>query len=189
MDLQPIIQKIKNGDQAAFRYLVEKYQQYAFRLAFRILCNEDDAKDTVQESFIKIWKNISKYDIKMKFTSWMYKIVTNSALDRLRSSKRTVVYGLEQVSDLALSLTNAEFNNQLDNIEAASLIALLAEGLSEKQRLVFVMRDLEGMPSDEVEEILGMNETSVKSNLYHARKAIKEKLETINTCERRRNEL
>lgn len=185
MDLQKIIQKIKAGDQNAFRHLVEKHQQYAFRLAFRILCNEEEAKDMVQESFIKIWKNIDKYDTKMKFTSWMYKIVTNSALDRMRVLKRQIGIRLDQVSDLIISNSSGNPNTQLDNNELAQIITTLAHGLSEKQRLVFVMRDLEGFSSEETQEILELAETSVKSNLYHARKAIKEKLNQITSYERR----
>ncbi len=82
-DAENIIHKARNGDKNAFGELVTKYQQYAFNLAFRIVCNEDDARDVVQDSFIKIWKNMKAYLPKIEFTTWMYKIVTNTAIDHL----------------------------------------------------------------------------------------------------------
>ncbi len=86
--LQIIIEKVKNGNKEAFGILVEKHQQYAFTLAFRIVCNEDDARDVVQDSFVKMWKNIKLYNSKNKFTTWMYSIVTNTAIDMLRSIRK-----------------------------------------------------------------------------------------------------
>ena len=97
-DDKEIIKQILAGSQAAFRQLVEKYQQYAFSLAFRILCHEEEAKDTVQDSFIKIWKNINSYNDQHKFTTWMYKIVTNTAIDKLRSMKKLLHTDSDKVS-------------------------------------------------------------------------------------------
>lgn len=88
-DLSQVIGKIKNGDHAAFRWLVENYQKPAFSLAFRIICNEDDARDSVQESFIKIWKKIDPYRDGSSFITWMFKIVSNGAIDKLSAQKKT----------------------------------------------------------------------------------------------------
>ncbi len=185
LELKDIIDKIKSGDKAAFKELVEQQQQYAFSLAFRILCNEEDARDTVQDSFIKIWRNIKSYNPKMKFTTWIYKIVTNSAIDRLRSAKRFSQVNLEDVSEILDKMNHQDLQVQLDNQEMGQLIHLIADELPEKQRMVFVLRDIQGVNSSEVVEILGQKETSVKSNLYHARKFIREKLEKIMDYERR----
>ena len=88
IDPENIINKARNGDKEAFGKLVMQHQQYAFNLAFRIVCNEDDARDIVQDSFIKIWKNMKLYLPKIKFSTWMYKIITNTAIDHLRSKKK-----------------------------------------------------------------------------------------------------
>ncbi|MCD4664412.1 MAG: RNA polymerase sigma factor [Bacteroidales bacterium] len=184
-DTEKIIQQIKNGDQKAFRVLVENHQQYAFSLAFRILCDEDEAKDAVQESFIKIWRSIKNYDEKMKFTTWMYKIVTNTAIDRFRSIKRLNQVNIETVYEKLEKQNHHNPGVQLDNRETAQLIRIISETLPEKQKLVFVLRDLQGLDSCEVEDILNLPETSVKSNLYHARKVIREKLNKILSFERR----
>jgi len=176
---EKIVKQIIKGDQAAFKALIEKYQQYAFSLAFRILCDEDEAKDAVQESFIKIWKSIKKYDQKMKFSTWIYKIVTNSAIDRLRSIKRIGMESMDDATQNSGSNLNYNPDKEYDNRELAKLIRTISGELPEKQKLVFVMRDIQGMSSIEVENILDIPADTVKSNLYHARKVVKEKLNKI----------
>jgi RNA polymerase sigma-70 factor, ECF subfamily len=175
-DQNNIIEKVKKGDQAAFRKVVEEYQQMAFSMAFRIVCDEEEARDIVQDSFIKIWQKIDTYDMTMKFSTWLCKIVANSAIDRMRQIRRSNHVKLENVIGKIDILNLDKTQKEIDNKETASLIRWLAEGLPEKQQLVFIMRDLEGIESSEVREILDMPETSVKSNLYHARLAIREKL-------------
>ncbi len=175
-DFHEIIERVKNGDQAAFRLIVEEYQQMAFSMAFRIVCDEEEARDVVQDSFIKTWQKIDTYDMNQKFSSWLNKIVANTAIDRMRQIKRHNMISIEKVItqiDLP-DPDNAQMKS--DNEETARLISWMAEGLPEKQQLVFILRDLQGADSTEVQQILGMSESSVKSNLYHARRAIREKL-------------
>ena len=177
--IEIVIDQIKNGNRSAFKSLVEQNQVYAFRLAFRILCDEEEAKDVVQDSFIKIWKNIHDFNPKVKFQSWMYKIVTNSAIDRLRIIKRIKPVKIEDVVEELEKINNSGLETQLDNQEVGKMIQLISSELPEKQRIVFTLRDLQGLKSEEVEEILELDETSVKSNLYHARKTVKSKLVKI----------
>jgi len=179
-----IIKKAINGDKEAFGKLVMQHQKYAFNLAFRIVCNEDDARDIVQDSFIKIWKNMKQYLPKMKFTTWMYKIVTNTAIDFVRSNKKMNTVNID---DFHATLEHTVVNTPeavLNNKETGQLISSFADTLSEKQKLVFILRDLQGLNSSEVSEIMDLPETSVKSNLYHARRAIGEKLHKILSYER-----
>jgi RNA polymerase sigma-70 factor (ECF subfamily) len=183
--LKETIDKIKAGDQSAFRQLVESHQQYAYSLAFRILCEEEEARDCVQESFIKTWKNIQSYKSDMKFTTWLYKIVTNTALDRYRKLKRLKQVRLEDSPSVIEKLNHQDTAVQLDNKELGRMIRLVADGLPEKQNMVFVLRDIQGLNPSEVAEILEIPETAVKSNLYHARKAIRNRLEKIINYERR----
>lgn len=183
--LKKIIRKAQRGDSSSFAFLVGEYQQYAFSLAFRILCDEEEAKDAVQESFIKIWKKLGEFETSKKFTTWMYTIVTNCAIDRLRAIKREKLVNMEEVAEEIGLLSHDQVNRQMDNREIGQLIQFLAEELPEKQRLVFVLRDLQGLDSKETLEILNETEVFVKSNLYLARKTIKEKLNHIMEFERR----
>ena len=173
------IQQIKAGDQWAFRALVEQHQQYAFALAFRILCDEDEAKDAVQESFIKIWKHMNRYDVNIKFSTWFHTIVTNSALDRLRSQRRLNAVPIEALGESIGRIQNHNPERHADNADLARLIRSISEKLPITQKLVFILRDIHGFPSKEVERILDLPENSVKSNLYHARKAVKGKLNAL----------
>lgn len=170
-----IIDQIKKGSQPAFKLLVETHQQYAYSLAFRILCNEEEARDAVQESFIKIWRKINTYDRKAKFSTWMYRIITNTAIDHLRVIKRVKFIQLDEVSEKLENLIEIGPAAQLDNKELGQLIRYISEGLPKKQKLVFILRDIQEMGSVEVQQILAMSETVVKSNLYHARQGVRDK--------------
>ena len=183
--LQKIIQKIQKGDKNAFRMLVEKYQQTAFRLAFRMLGDEDEARDVVQDSFIRIWEKFNTYNDKEKFTSWMYRIVSNRAIDSIRALKRRPVISLEKLIPETLATRENGIDIVLENREAGELIRSITSGLPEKQQLVFSLRDLQGLSPKEVQDISGMTETAIKSNLYHARKTIREKLTGILSFERK----
>lgn len=180
-----ILKLVKNGDQKAFGHLVEKYQGYAFSLAFRILCDTEESQDVVQESFIKIWKNISTYNFKLKFTTWMYKIVTNCAIDKLRTINRKKTENIDHEKTLIDETIEFNPEKHLENKEMGNLIREISNDLPEKQKLVFILRDIQGLSSEEVENILDLSQTSVKSNLYHARKIVREKLIKLNSLERR----
>jgi RNA polymerase sigma-70 factor (ECF subfamily) len=184
--IKEIIEQVKEGNKTAFKYLVEEYQKYAFNLAFRILCNEEDAKDVVQDSFIKIWKNIKQFNSGLKFTTWMYRIVINTAIDKHRSLIMSNVVQLDGISNSVFAIERDGPEARLNNEQLGNLIEEISGELPEKQRMVFVLRDLQGIESGEVETILGMNETLVKSNLYHARQVVRKKLEKIWDLERRR---
>ena len=159
--------------------LVEKYQQPAFRLAFRMLGDEDEARDVVQESFIRIWEKFDTYDENEKFTSWMYKIVKNRAIDSLRAIKRRPDLSMEKLIPVIREADEKNAHAILENREAGELIRLLTSDLPEKQQLIFSLRDLQDLSPEEVKDITGMTDTSIKSNLYLARKAIRNKLSAI----------
>ena len=183
-NLQEIIACIRNGDRKAFRILVEMYQQPAYRLSFRILGIEDEARDAVQESFIKIWQKIGSFDTSREFTPWMYRILVNTAKDRMRTMHRHITVPIDLVSQKLEAMQQRDPATTADNHELAVLIKGLADMLPEKQKLVFILRDIEGLASEEVQTITEMNETSVKSNLYHARKSVRERLFKILEKER-----
>lgn len=176
---QEIISRIKLSDQSAFRELVEHYQHKAFSLTFRILGDEEEAKDAVQEGFIKIWQNIKNYNPASQFTSWMYRIMANCAIDRFRKIRRQNEVALDLVPEKLHKIYTNEPDVTMDNTEMASMIRMLAGNLPEKQQLVFILRDIQGMESSEVQSVLGISETQVKSNLHHARKSIRKKIESI----------
>lgn len=173
-----LLAKAKQGDINSFRLIIRSYQRYGFAVAFKILCNEDDAKDVVQESFIRIWKNISSFNYQNKFSTWMYKIVVNLCYDKLkeikRSNRRIEKYDNNEIERLFINEHNLE--QEISNKELAAKIKLISNDLPAKQRTIFVLRDLEGLSIAEVTQITEMSEAAVKTNLVYARRSIREKL-------------
>ena len=178
-----ILIRCKQGDQAAFRELVERYQSYGFALAFRLLGNEEDSKDVVQESFIRVWKYLQKFDHEKKFTTWFYKIITNLCYDRIKAKKRyrQRVVQQSEYTVLKVEASDCDIERDIDNQEITNLIRTLACELTPKQHLVFVLRDLQDLNIKEVSMITGLSSGAVKSNLYYARMHIRQRVQQIET--------
>jgi RNA polymerase sigma-70 factor (ECF subfamily) len=167
----PAIRKCLKGDLSAFAGLCEMYYDYAYRVSFRMLAQEEDARDTVQEAFIRVWKNLKHYDEKLKFSTWLYSIVTHLCIDHLRKKK---FFSDIPIEDTEPPVDTANPESALESKDLRDVISNLAGDLGPKQRAVFVLRDLEGLEMKEVGEITHLSPDQVKSNLYHARRAIRE---------------
>jgi RNA polymerase sigma-70 factor (ECF subfamily) len=175
-----LIERSKHGESDAFRCLVERHQGYVFALAFRIVCDENVAKDVVQESFIRVWKHLQEYDPAIKFTTWLYRIVVNLSFDQLKMDKRRKrVIENEQDRDERLTVGNSVMEQSLINRDLADKIRAVAERLPLKQRQVFVLRDLNDLSVKETAEVLAMSSGSVKANLSYARQTIRKQMERL----------
>jgi RNA polymerase sigma-70 factor (ECF subfamily) len=170
-----LIKKAMKGDGQAFRQLVESHQGLAYSIAFRFTRDELESEDIVQNAFIKLWKNLSKYNEEFRFKTWLSKIVTNLCLDYLKSGRKKYTSG-KGLSDETMMLPTRQ-ENKLEEKELWSIVYLLAEQLTEKQRAVFILRDLEMLDPDEVCQALQMTPGNMKSNLYYARLKIKDGLQ------------
>jgi RNA polymerase sigma-70 factor, ECF subfamily len=173
-----IIQKCKSGDSGAFALLVRSHQAYAFALAFRMLADEDEALDIVQDSFIRVWKNLERYDPAQKFTTWLYAIVSRLCLDRLRSRSRSNRLFRKGDSEKPLEWERDPRDTETlySNRELTEIITRLSTELSPAQKLVFTLRDLQECTIQEVCEITGLSEGSIKTNLSYARHKIRHQL-------------
>lgn len=173
-----IIEKCRNGSLHDFRKLVEQVSPFAFSVAFRILGDEEEAKDIVQETMITIWKKIEKIKSSGSFMTWLYKIVVNKCFDQLRKRKRNPEFSADErtwafISNKISENTSSGFENR----EIVQIINLLTDKLSPRQKAVFVLSDLEEMSNEEVSLITGMSRANVKANLHYARKRIGEMIE------------
>lgn len=175
---EDIVVRCQRGEKEAFRCVVLKYQRMVFSLALKMLCDEEEAKDMVQETMVRVWQSMEDYDRKRSLATWIYTIAARLCLDRLKSMRRVAMMpGDEQV--LRRVADGVDVYRALENEEWVALVRMMAEGLSEKQRLVFTLAQLEGLSSSEVEEITGLNSKQVKSNLYVARQTIRERLKLL----------
>jgi RNA polymerase sigma-70 factor (ECF subfamily) len=174
MDLNELISRSKQNDGNAFRQLVEGHQAMVYSLAYRLLCNEEEARDAVQETFIKVWLNLKKFDTNRKFSTWVYAIAANLCYDKLKSNHHfSHCLPAETLSEV-LSVDDVE--KKLLEAELGALIATLTNELTPKQKLVFTLSDLEDLPTEEIVQITGMTASQIKSNLFLARQALRTKL-------------
>ena len=150
-------------------------------MAYRILGNDDDAKDVVQECFIRVWKNICNYNGKAKFKTWMFSIISNLCLDKLKADKRRnkiFKNDLDKYKHKKVD-NNCDIEIKLENKEMTDKIKNIAGMLKPKQRVVFVLRDLQNLNVNEVAQITGTSLSAVKTNLVYARRKIRKELEKL----------
>jgi RNA polymerase sigma-70 factor, ECF subfamily len=173
-----LIEECRGGNFNNFRKLVEVTSPIAFSVAFRILCDEDQAKDVVQETMITIWQKLKKIKSAEVYRTWIYRIVVNKCYDVLRKRKRQPEFVADEQTWILISNSVSERPSaDLENEETEKIIGLLTNKLTPKQKTVFVLSDLEQMTNDEISEITGMSKSGIKANLHYARKNIGEMIE------------
>jgi RNA polymerase sigma-70 factor (ECF subfamily) len=173
-----LIEECRGGNFNNFRKLVELTSPFAYSVAFRMLGNEDQAKDVVQETMVTIWQKLKKIKSAEVYKTWIYRVVVNKCYDVMRKRKRNPEFVADEQTWRVISNRISEGPSAaLENGETSKIIGILTGRLSSKQKAVFVLSDLEGLSNDEVSEITGISKSAVKANLYHARKSISEKVE------------
>ncbi len=174
--LNTLIEGSIRRDEKAFRMIVEEYQYMIYSVSFRLLCNEEDAKDAVQETFVKVWLNLHTYNANQQFSTWLYAVSTNLCIDKLKKASNK--YHKTVIDEKITNLFSTENSDQkLLNTELGEIIQSLTNELSPKQRTVFTLVYLEELGMDEITLITGLTTEKIKSNLYLARQAIRKKLE------------
>src|SRR5262245_45517596 len=169
---------VREGDEAAFNELISRKTKPLLQLVQRILNDSEEARDVVQVTFFRVWENRRKFDERWSPNTWIYRIASNLAIDHLRSRKSR-----EKASEpVRLHLLhNADSSSQRDfarlqQAEVAAIFRELSKGLSEKQRLVFLLREVEGLASPEVAKVLDCRESTVRNHLFNARKQLRREL-------------
>lgn len=171
------VERAKAGDSVAFEQLINCYQRKVVSIAWRILGNQEDARDAAQETFLKAYKYLKSFKAEQDFSGWIYQITVNACRDIAR--KRGTA-GQFTSFEAEQELGSFEKLASPDNVEALAiaaqekaLIAQAMQSLSKKERAAIVLRDLEGLPTEEVARILGSSQTTVRSQISSARTKIK----------------
>lgn len=162
----------------AFQNRVLPAKNKLFRFALRFLNNEEEAKDVVQEVFIRVWNGREQMTQVQNWEAWCMRITKNLSLDRIRSMTRKHTQPIEESYDIRNNELNPEETTEAD--ESMQHISQLIAGLPEKQRQIIHLRDIEGYSYNEICEIMEIDLNQVKVNLFRARNAVREKLTKIN---------
>ena len=178
------VARARSGDTDAFRVLVEHHSRSLFRLAFRMTGNEQDAEDVVQESFLRAYRQLGKFDERASFGTWLYRIAANCSLDLVRSKKRRS----EQVAHIepdmedpiaALPATDPTPERMALSGEVRERVAEAMKELSATERTAFVLRHFEGMCIEEVSRVLDCQPGAAKHSVFRAVQKLRRALEPV----------
>ncbi len=177
------VAKARSGDTDAFRALVERHSRVLFRLAFRMTGNAEDAEDVVQESFLRAYRQLDKFDERASFGTWMYRIAANCSLDLVRLRKRrnqapVVAEGPDESVPELPSLAPSPERIALSGEVRERLAAAMNE-LSETERVAFVLRHFEGLRLEEIGEVLECQPGAAKHSVFRAVQKLRRALEPI----------
>lgn len=170
-----IIESVKRGNEADFSLLIERYKDKAFSLLRRMLKNEMDAEETLQDCFLKAYNSLHSFRQDAKFSTWFYKIVYNSALTVIASKKRQVESKMSSIEDhFDLSDKDAKIYSQSENSE--QYILKLVDELPPRSALVIILFYIDGMSLNEVSQVLDLSLVNTKVILHRSRTALRDML-------------
>ena len=170
-DESQLIASAQQGNASAVEQLLEDYYDYIFSICRKVTGNIDDANEATQETLISVVRNIASFKSTAKFSTWVYRIATNAALDEIRKKVRRPTTEFNE--DTVIPPTTKSLEDSLiDNIDLDNAL----QNLSEEFRIVLVLRDQLGASYEEISEILGIASGTVKSRIARARQKMKEEL-------------
>ncbi len=169
-----IIDRVNDGDAEAFEELVRRYEKTVFNIALRMVGDRDDAADMTQEAFIKAYGSLGSFQGNSRFSVWLYRITTNVCLDHLRAKarKKQVPLGLADDAEQELDIPDMREMPEEQLMRKLSMQAVQRglERLAPEHRQILIMRELGGMSYAEISSALSLEEGTVKSRIFRARK-------------------
>ncbi len=181
---EALVAEAQGGSHEAFTALVKQYDRYIYRLALNITRNPEDAKDALQESLLKAYANLNRFEGKSRFYTWLVRIAINESLMRLRKSRGRGEVSLDEepeADDGSLMPREIEDwgpspEERYSQTELREILSKAIEGLALPYRVVFLLRDVEGLSTDETAQALGLSVPAAKSRLLRARLQLRETL-------------
>ncbi len=173
--LDIIIERARSGDAVAFDQIMIAHQQRVMATAWRMLGNREDARDAAQEVFLRLYKHLHKYDAQQEFSGWLYRIIINVCRDAARKRKNyhSSFEAEIEAGHLPELISHDNSEDAAIKVEQQAIVIKALSTLTEKERAVIVLRDLEGLTTEEVAQILGSSPTTVRSQISTARTKIK----------------
>ena len=182
MDEKILVERLKQGDETAFKQIVESWQDMVYNTALGILQNAEDAEDVAQEVFVQVFESVKNFKAEAKFSTWLYRITVTKSLDHLRRKKRKKRFAFVQSlfgSDDKTAAVVPDFHHPgitLDNKERAAVLFKAIDQLPENQKVAFTLNKLEGLSYQEVSEVMKTSVSSVESLMHRAKNNLKKSL-------------
>jgi RNA polymerase sigma-70 factor, ECF subfamily len=177
-DDRELVRRAQGEDKEAFEELIRRHQHRVFAVAGGILRRREDVEDIAQQVFVKAYFSLKRFDQRAAFSTWLYKITVNECWDMLRKKKvRPLVYESDLSEEQARQvITSGEKGNTgpdiSERLEAREHVERLLEGLDERDRLMLILKEVEGFSIEEIAEVLDLNGNTVKVRLFRARRRI-----------------
>jgi RNA polymerase sigma-70 factor (ECF subfamily) len=177
-----LVRRAQRGNTAAFEELVRRYESRVYNITYRLLGNEDDAAEALQDTFIRAYRSISRFKFKSSFYTWLYRIATNVSLTKLRRRKTQDTISLDEpirnTDDLQFDIPDSHSTPEqvFEQKRLREKLQKAIDRLPAEYRTVVVMRDLQGLSNEEVSKTLGLSVPAVKSRLHRGRMALREQL-------------
>ena len=178
MDDRELVRRAQGEDQEAFEELVRRHQHRVFAVASGILRRREDVEDIAQQVFVKAYFSLKRFDQRAAFSTWLYKITVNECWDLLRKKKvRPLVYEADLSEEQARMIEVSEEKGSRApdisaRLEARQRVERLLEGLDERDRLMLILKEVEGFSIEEIAEVLNLNGNTVKVRLFRARRRV-----------------
>ena len=170
---QEIIDSVRKGNSSDYSILVDRYKNKAFSMLNRMLKNEFDAEEILQDCFLKAYKSLNNFKGEAKFSTWFYRIVYNSALTKLSSQKRKTETEMTSVED-HINLESEYNSNEIEKLDINHLIHKTISKLPERYSAIITMFYLNEMTIDEISEAMGLTVSNVKVMLHRSRNALRD---------------
>ncbi len=161
------VEHARGGNADAFRVLVDRHSRAVFRLAYRMTGNEHDAEDMVQETFLRAYKQLGKFDGRAGFGTWLYRIASNCSVDLIRARKKREERTVEAPVD-GLRSREAGPERLTQSLEISGILGSAMNELSATERTAFVLRHYEGLGMDEIGGVLGVEANAAKHSVFRA---------------------
>jgi RNA polymerase sigma-70 factor (ECF subfamily) len=180
-----VLARARQGDGEAFRALVERHSRSVFRLAYRMTGNEQDAEDVVQESFLRAYRQLGRFESRANFGTWLYRIVANCSVDLMRSKQARHDQVRDSLDD-AMELPAADApgpERMAQSAEIQRRVQAALEALSPLERAAFTLRHYEGRSIDEISSALGLGTSAAKHSVFRAVKKLRVALAPLRSQE------
>jgi len=181
-----VLARAQQGDGDAFRALVERHSRTVFRLAFRMTGNEQDAEDVVQESFLRAYRQLGRFESRANFGTWLYRIVANCSVDLMRAKQARHDQTRSESIDEAIEMPAGDLPGPERLAQSAEIqrrVQAALGDLSPLERAAFTLRHYEGRSIDEISSALGLGTSAAKHSVFRAVKKLRAALAPLRSLE------